>query len=30
VRVEPTTNGRMGIAAKIERYEFMPATATAA
>jgi PilZ domain len=30
VRVEPTSNGRMGIAAKIERYEFMPATATAA
>jgi hypothetical protein len=30
VRVEPATNGRMGIAAKIERYEFMPATATAA
>lgn len=30
VRVEPTTNGRMGVAARIERYEFMPATATAA
>ncbi len=30
VRVEPTNNGRMGVAAKIERYEFMPATATAA
>jgi len=30
VRVEPTENGRMGIAAKIERYEFMPATANAA
>ena len=30
VRVEPTSNGRLGIAAKIERYEFMPATATAA
>ncbi|MGC1617525.1 MAG: PilZ domain-containing protein [Candidatus Acidiferrum sp.] len=30
VRVEPTNNGRLGIAAKIERYEFMPATATAA
>ena len=30
VRVEPTSNGRMGIAAKIERYEFMPAAATAA
>ena len=30
VRVEPTENGRVGIAAKIARYEFMPATATAA
>ena len=30
VRIEPTENGRMGIAAKIARYEFMPATATAA
>ena len=30
VRVEPTNNGRMGIAAKIERYEFIPAAATAA
>ena len=30
VRVEPTSNGLMGIAAKIERYEFMPAAATAA
>ena len=30
VRVEPTSNGRMGIAAKIERYEFMPAAASAA
>jgi len=30
VRVEPSENGRMGIAAKIARYEFMPATATAA
>jgi hypothetical protein len=30
VRVEPTSNGRLGIAAKIERYEFMPAAATAA
>jgi hypothetical protein len=29
VRVEPTENGRMGIAAKIERYEFL-AAATAA
>ncbi len=30
VRVEPTENGRVGIAAKIERYEFMPAAANAA
>jgi PilZ domain len=30
VRVEPTSNGLMGIAAKIERYEFMPAAASAA
>jgi hypothetical protein len=30
VRVEPTSNGRMGIAAKIDRYEFMPAAANAA
>jgi hypothetical protein len=30
VRVEPSDNGRVGIAAKIARYEFMPATATAA
>jgi hypothetical protein len=30
VRVEPTENGRMGIAANIARYEFIPATATAA
>jgi hypothetical protein len=30
VRVEPTSNGRMGVAAKIERYEFMTATASAA
>jgi hypothetical protein len=30
VRVEPSEDGRMGIAAKIARYEFMPATATAA
>jgi hypothetical protein len=30
VRVEPTDNGRVGIAARIARYEFMPATATAA
>ena len=30
VRVEPTDNGRVGIAAKIARYEFLPAAATAA
>ena len=30
VRIEPTSNGRKGIAAKIERYEFMPAAASAA
>lgn len=30
VRVEPTDNGRVGIAAKIARYEFLPATASAA
>jgi hypothetical protein len=30
VRVEATENGRVGIAAKIARYEFLPATATAA
>ena len=30
VRIEPTQNGRVGIAAKIARYEFMPAAATAA
>jgi len=30
VRVESGSNGRVGIAAKIERYEFLPATATAA
>lgn len=30
VRVERTENGRLGIAAKIARYEFLPATATAA
>ena len=30
VRVEPTENGRAGIAAKIARYEFIPAAATAA
>jgi hypothetical protein len=30
VRVESTSNGRMGVAAKIDRYEFLPAAATAA
>src|SRR6184192_811794 len=30
VRVEASENGRVGIAAKISRYEFIPATATAA
>jgi len=30
VRVESASNGRMGVAAKIERYEFLPATASAA
>jgi len=30
VRVEPTENGRVGIAAKIDRYEFLPAAASAA
>ena len=30
VRVESTENGRIGIAAKIARYEFIPAAATAA
>lgn len=30
VRVEATENGHTGIAAKIERYEFMPASANAA
>jgi hypothetical protein len=30
VRVEPNGNGRVGIAAKIERYEFLPASANAA
>lgn len=30
VRIEQTENGRVGIAAKIARYEFMPATANAA
>jgi hypothetical protein len=30
VRVEPNGNGSVGIAAKIERYEFIPASAHAA
>lgn len=30
VRVESTDNGKMGVAAKIERYEFVPVRATAA
>ncbi len=30
VRVESTTNGHMGVAARIERYEFLPAAASAA
>lgn len=30
VRIEPTENGAMGIAARISRYEFMPAAANAA
>src|SRR6266851_5512741 len=30
VRIEPTENGRVGIAARIARYEFMPAAASAA
>lgn len=30
VRVEPSLNGRTGIAARIDRYEFMPAALTAA
>jgi PilZ domain-containing protein len=30
VRVEPSENGRVGIAAKIARYEFLPAAANAA
>ena len=30
VRVEASSNGTSGIAAKIERYEFMPIAATAA
>jgi hypothetical protein len=30
VRVEVGSNGTMGVAAKIERYEFLPVSATAA
>ena len=30
VRVEPTNNGKTGIAAKIDRYEFVPVRASAA
>ena len=30
VRVESTDNGKVGIAAKIDRYEFIPVRATAA
>ena len=30
VRVESSNNGFLGVAARIDRYEFMPATATAA
>lgn len=30
VRVDADANGRVGIAAKIDRYEFLPASATAA
>jgi hypothetical protein len=30
VRVEAGTNGTMGVAAQIERYEFLPVSATAA
>jgi hypothetical protein len=30
VRVEAGTNGTMGVAARIERYEFLPVSATAA
>lgn len=30
VRVEPTENGRMGVAARIDRYDFQPAAASAA
>ena len=30
VRIEPADDGRVGIAARIARYEFMPAAASAA
>ena len=30
VRVEASSNGHLGVAAKIQRYEFVPAAATAA
>ena len=30
VRVEPTSNGHLGVAARIDRYEFIPAAASAA
>jgi PilZ domain len=30
VRVEPASEGLLGVAARIERYEFLPATASAA
>ncbi len=30
VRAEPSSNGQMGFAAKIDRYEFLPAAASAA
>jgi hypothetical protein len=30
VRIDPVENGRVGIAARIARYEFVPAAATAA
>jgi|SRR2546423_1068559 len=30
VRIESSSNGHLGVAARIERYEFLPAAATAA
>jgi hypothetical protein len=30
VRVEPASNGHSGVAARIERYEFLPGTSSAA